>query len=361
MKINNRQSAIINGSRSFDLILRITLPVLILALTPLLSGCGRSHSPGTSAATDLPPASVRLETIQPRRLPITEDVIGTVRSRHAVDIAAKISGRIVELPVVLGQMVKQGDLLVAMDSQEIQARLEQAEVALHQAEIDYRRVETLRRTGAATQSENDTATSRFHSTRAAVAEARAMLDYARVTAPISGVIARKDTDLGDLAMPGQLLLRLEDPLNLRIEADVPGSLLDRVKPGATLTVRVESVSASLEGKVIEIAPVADPATRSSRVKLDLPQTPGLRPGQFGRVAVPLAEAEFLIVPSTAMVQRGQLDILFVAVDGKAQMRIVRAGRALGEGVEILAGLSAGESVVVDHVADLLDGQPLAPR
>jgi RND family efflux transporter MFP subunit len=160
-------------------------------------------------------------------------------------------------------------------------------------------------------------------------------------------------------MPGQLLLRIEDPRTLRMEVDIPGSLQERVQAGVIFPVRIDGINVPLEGKVTEIAPVADPATRSLRVKLDLPPTPWLRPGQFGRVAVPLAEAEFMVVPRSALVARGQLDLLFVAVEGKARMRIVRTGRVLPEGIEILAGLSPGESIVVENAEGLIDGQPLS--
>ena len=333
----------------------------LLLLAPLLTGCGPKHGSAPATAALLPAAAVRVETIALRKLPLTEAVVGTVKSRQAADIEAKVSGRITSLPVVLGQVVKEGDLLVALATQEIQARLEQAEAALRQAEIDSQRVGKLRQGGAATQSEVDSVTYRHQSAQAAVAEAKALLAYARITAPIGGVVARKDADVGDLAMPGRPLLRLEDPTHLRLEAEVPGSVLARLKPGDTLAVRVDAVGAQIQGKVAEIAPVADPATRSVRVKLDLPETPGLLPGQFGRVAVPLAEAEFLVVPAAAVVQRGQLEIVFVAREGRAQLRLVRTGRQMDGGVEILSGLSAGEAVVVDGAAGLLDGQPLTTR
>jgi membrane fusion protein, multidrug efflux system len=337
------------------------LGFLLLLLSPLLAGCGPKHGSAPASATLLPAAVVRVETLQSRKLPLTEEVVGTVKSRQAADIEAKVSGRITSLPVVLGQAVKEGDLLVALATQEIQARLEQAEAALRQAEIDAQRVGKLRQGGAATQSEFDSVTYRHQSAQAAVAEARAMLAYARITAPLGGVVARKDAEVGDLAMPGRPLLRLEDPTHLRLEAEVPGSMLARIKPGDTLKARVDAIGAVLEGKVAEIAPVADPATRSVRVKLDLPETAGLLPGQFGRVAVPLAEAEFLVVPAGALVQRGQLEIVFVTREGRAQMRLVRTGRPLDGGVEILSGLSAGEAVVVEGAAGLVDGQPVTTK
>jgi RND family efflux transporter MFP subunit len=366
--MTNPQSSIANrpGGRSpsrgkFSRVAQVSLFAAFLSPVPFLSGCGRSHTPASGTAPQLPTATVRIETVQRRALPTTEEVVGTVQSRHAVDIAAKISGRILELPVVLGQTVEEGDLVVAMDSQEIQARLEQTEIALRQAETDHRRVESLLGTGAATPSEFDTSNSRLHSARAAVAESKALLGHARITAPLRGVVARRNVDPGDLAMPGQLLLRLEDPVNLRLEADVPGSLLERVPADATLEVRVTGVPEPIPGRVTEIAPVADPATRSLRVKLELPPTPGLRSGQFGRVAIPLAETQTLVVPPTSIVARGQLDIVFVVAQDQARMRIVRPGRVRPEGIEILAGLEAGERIVVEDPAGLTDGQPLLAR
>ena len=94
------------------------------------------------------------------------------------------------------------------------------------------------------------------------------------------------------------------------------------------------------------------------MKVDLPETAGLRCGQFGRLAVPVSEAAFLFVPPAALVRRGQLEILFVAADGKAQMRLVRTGKQTAQGIEILAGLVAGEVVVVEGAGILRDGQPL---
>ena len=97
------------------------------------------------------------------------------------------------------------------------------------------------------------------------------------------------------------------------------------------------------------------------MKVDLPETAGLRAGQFGRLAVPVGEATFLFVPPTALVRRGQLEILFVAADGKAQMRLVRTGKETAQGIEILAGLEAGEVVVIEGAGTLRDGQPLQMR
>jgi RND family efflux transporter MFP subunit len=328
----------------------------IAAAALLAAGCGKHSDSTTPGGPGLAAATVRTEMIQPRKLMLTEDVVGTVRARQSVELAARINGRITALPVVLGQAVKEGDLLVTLATQDVAARLDQAQAVLRQIEADFARLTRLQQTGAATPSELDAITNRRLGAQAAVAEAEAMLTYGRITAPISGVVARKDAETGDLAMPGKPLLRLENPASLRLEAEVPASVLARVKAGDSLAVRVEAVGVELMGKVSEIAPLADPATRSVRVRLDLPPTPGLLPGQFGRVALPLAEAEVLIVPPASLVRRGQLDLVFIVRDGTAQMRLVRVGRTLAGGVEILAGLNPGESVVVQGATELVDGQ-----
>jgi hypothetical protein len=94
------------------------------------------------------------------------------------------------------------------------------------------------------------------------------------------------------------------------------------------------------------------------VKLDLPTQPGLRAGQFGRVAMPVGETAALRVPVSALVQRGQLEIVFVVSHGQAQLRIVKTGKRIGNEVELVSGIEAGEKIVTEGAAGLLDGQPV---
>jgi RND family efflux transporter MFP subunit len=287
-----------------------------------------------------------------------EEVVGTVQPKLQAMVEAKVSGRITRLPVQLGQSVKQGDVLVELATQEIQARLDQANAAFRQAELDFNRTDNLRKQQAATQSELDGAQARYNVAKASVAEAEAVSGYARILAPFDGVVARKLADEGDLAMPGKPLLDLEGRAGLRLVADVPSLLASRVLPDSKLAVRVDTLTDPITGTVAEISPAADPASRTVLMKVDLPETAGLSTGQFGRLAVPVGEATFLFVPPTALVRRGQLEILFVAADGKAQMRLVRTGKETPQRIEILTGLAPGESVVVEGAGNLRDGQPV---
>jgi RND family efflux transporter MFP subunit len=112
------------------------------------------------------------------------------------------------------------------------------------------------------------------------------------------------------------------------------------------------------GTVSEISPIADPVSRTFRVKLDLPPVDGLRTGQFGRVSVPVAETRLLLVPREAVLKRGQMEIVFVVRDGRASLRLVKTGKALDGRVEVLSGLEEGDSVVVRDTDRLIDGQPV---
>ncbi|MCX6904343.1 MAG: efflux RND transporter periplasmic adaptor subunit [Verrucomicrobia bacterium] len=323
----------------------------------LMSGCGRKP-PEAAPEQKLPTASVRVQAVENLKRLATEEVVGTVRPRLSAALSAKISGTLAQMLVSPGQLVKTGQVLVEIDAREIQSRLDQAQAVREQAQRDLERFKKLLAQNAVTQQEFDGAQSRCRVADAAVAEAQTMLSYTRVTAPFDGLVTAKRADVGDLAAPGKPLIEMEDPTALRLEADVPEALLANLKLGDKLALHVPSARVSLDGLVSEISPAADPVSRTARVKLDLPGAQGLRSGQFGRVAVPVAEISAMRVPSTAVLVRGQMELAFVVVGGKAQMRFVKTGKHLGAEVEIVSGLRIGEPLVVEGAAQLLDGQPV---
>ncbi len=300
---------------------------------------------------------VQTKSVETRALPALEEVVGTVRARLRATIEAKTSGRIVELPVTLGQKIKAGELLARLDAPEIKARLDQADASLHQAERDWKRVSSLYNQQAATRADYDGAESRLELARAGVAEARALLEYVEVKAPFDGVVTRKSVDVGDLATPGRPLVEVEDPRRLQLEADVPEAIAARIRAGGVMTVRAGGES-GLSGSVAEIAPNADPVSRTFRVKLDLSGDERLMSGQFARLVVPVGETTSMRVPASAVVQRGQLEIVFAVENQHARLHLVRTGRPFDHEIEILSGLDAGDAVVIDNAAQLVDGQPV---
>ncbi len=331
----------------------------LLPLIPLLvlSACSRRESTHSEGAP-LPSLAVG---VQPARLEphvATEEVVGTVRSKLRAMIEAKVTGRVLEYRATPGTMVTAGDLLVRVEVPEIQAKVDQAKATLDQAQRDFERQKQLFTSSTSTRQEYDAANARVSVAKAGVSEAETMMSYARVTAPFDGVVTRKLADVGDLATPGRPLLEIEAPTALRFEAALPEAILNRIRMGEKMQVRVASVIDPLEATVSEIAPVADPVSRTFQVKLDLPSTPGLRTGQFGRVSVPVAETKLLIVPTDSVILRGQMELVFVVQDGRASLRLVKTGKKLTNGFEILSGLNDGEQVVVRGAAKLVDGQPV---
>ena len=329
-------------------------PAIALVFSALLAACGRHSAPGEAVAT-LPPSMIRIQPVELETMAATEEVVGTVRSKQRAVVEAKVSGRVLEYTATPGAMVKAGDLLARLDVQEIQAKVDQARAMLDQAKRDFDRQKQLIASNATTRQEFDAADARVKIGTGAVSEAETMLSYAKVTAPFDGVVTRKLADVGDLAMPGKPLLEIEAPTSLRFEADLPEAILDRVTLGQKMPVRLAQ---TVEGTVSEISPVADPVSRTFNVKLDLPPTAGLRTGQFGRVLVPAAEVKLLMVPQGAVLKRGQMEIVFVARDGKAALRLVKTGKGLGDRVAVLSGLEQSEQVVVSETAKLTDGQPV---
>jgi RND family efflux transporter MFP subunit len=301
-------------------------------------------------------ASVETLIVAPASRPVTEEVVGSVRTRIRSVIEAKVSGRISEMPVKLGQKVKVGELLAKIEAREIQARLEQSEEQNNQAIRDLDRARALAVKQVSSKAELDAAESRARVAEAALREARAMLGYVNVTAPFDGVVSRRLAEVGDLAAPGKPLMEIEDRGELRFEADVPEALIGVVNAGDKIEVSIPAIRQSFGATVAEVSPTADAASRTFLVKLDLPTSPDLRAGQFGRAAVPVGEAKSIRIPASALVKRGQMEIVFVNDSGKAQLRLIRTGKIFSDGVEILSGLSEGDAVILSNPAALIDGQ-----
>lgn len=323
----------------------------------LLVACGREEATPPLIPA-LPGHTVKVEAARLESHVATEEVVGTVRSKLRAMVEAKVTGRVLEYLAIPGGMVKSGDLLARLEVQEIQAKVDQAKAVLDQAQRDFERQKQLITSKATTVEDYDAANARVKVATAGLSEAETMMSYARVTAPFDGVVTRKLADVGDLAMPGKPLLEVEAPTALRFEADLPEAILDRIKMGAKMTVKIASVANPLEATVSEIAPVADPVSRTFQVKLDLLTTEGLRTGQFGRVSVPVAEVKLLLVPKDSVMKRGQMELVFVVKDGRAALRLVKTGKLVAGRVEILSGLEEGELVVTREVEKLADGQPL---
>lgn len=310
---------------------------------------------------DAPPLSavaVHVQTVQESSSHAQVELVATIQAVQQAAIAAKVTGTITELPVVLGSRVKRGDLLVKISAEEISARLLQAQAQLDQAKRNLAREQNLLKKNATTPETVKSMQDMFAVARASMQEAKAMLAYTAITAPYDGVITSKLANSGDLATPGTPLLQLENDSRLQAVTAIPESLINQLKEGDSLSIQIPSVRAKVSGTVAEIAPTVDPLSRTAPVKIDIAYDAALKTGQFARVNLPVNPATTLFIPHSAVIPSGQMNKVFVLEQGKAQLRLVRVGSRTGDQVEILAGLSPGDQVILDNNRLLVSGQPV---
>ena len=328
---------------------------LLLALLALTSCKSEQHGP-RHAAEELAPLEVQViaaEQVQPLR---QVEIMATVEAAQSATIAAKISGNITELPVFLGSKVNSGDILAVISADEIKAKLSQAQAQLEQAQRNLTRERNLLKKNAATAESVKTLEELKRIAQAAFNETQTMLDYATIKAPFAGVITSKPANVGDLATPGKTLLKLENESSLQVITDVPEALVLDLAIGDTLPVKIEAAGVEVSGTVTEIAPTADPTSRTAPVKLQIPASPNIRSGQFARVSLPGRRGTAIMVPRTAVQSFGQLERVFIELNGRVRLQLVKTGLVVDDLIEVLSGVSAGDRVVVSDTRELVDGR-----
>ncbi len=298
-------------------------------------------------------------------MPVVETAVGTISAIHETTIAAKILARVLEVNVTAGEQVEQGAVLVRLDDEELRARLEQAEAAVasaaaarDQAQVEFDRINQLYQSKNAAQIEFEraqtelkTASSNLQRAEQAQKEIAAVLEYATIRSPMNGVVVDKLVEVGDVASPGQPLLKMYDATRMQLTASVRESLTQRLSVGEDIRVRIDALGQTCTGHVREIVPEATSASRAFTVKVSGPCPPGLYTGMFGRLLIPLDPEEVLVIPEPAVDRIGQLCFVDVvkqtATPPVLSRRSVQLGRTFEDGdVEVLAGLVAGERVAL---------------
>jgi len=199
------------------------------------------------------------------------------------------------------------------------------------------------------------ALARIAQAQADLANAEVVLGYTRITAPVAGIVVAKTVEVGGLASPGVPLYTIEEE-HYRFEASVQEAQLHKIQPGQQATIRIEALGREITAPIVEIVPAADPLSRTFTVKLDLPEEPGLRTGLYGKAQFHTGQRQVLLVPQGAIVERGQLQGVFVvAPDNITRLRLVKTGKTEAVGVEILSGLHRGERLIVEGVERVVDG------
>lgn len=323
----------------------------------LLTGCETDHQ-DTQTTPVIRSVKVQTAKVEQTSPELQIEILGTVQAVHSAVIATKVSGNITELPIELGSRVVKGESLMKLDAGELSAKLQQSKAQLSQAKRNFTREQNLLKKKAATPEAVKNQQDAVSIAEAKYQEAVTMMQYTHIEAPFDGLITKKLVNLGDLVTPGLPLLQLDSDKELQVISNIPEQLLSRITLGDTFTVKIPSSEKQLVGTVSELAPTADPLSRTALMKLTVPPTPGLRPGQFSRVYIKQPGATTLTIPASAIFKAGQLDRVFTVENNLAKLRLVRTGAEFNGQVEILSGLDADETVVMKTERPLVDNQSL---
>lgn len=321
--------------------------VLLLAIT----GCGPKDETNVPAVSAAPQATIHAGVVEVKvsEVPIRVEVTGQVETMYQATLSSRIQGTIEKVLVREGTHVKKGQTLIELDNRDLQAELERTVAEVENAKDHLARVKNLYEEDAVSKQEMENATRTFKVSEANRRAVLAQLSYTVVKAPFDGVITERKVEAGELASSGQTLLKMEDPNRLRLEAMVAENDLKAIALGHQIVVIIDALPGeSLLGTVSRILPAGDPQTHTFTVKVDLPPTPGLRTGMFGRLQLDKGVSRTIVLPSSAVIERGELTSVFVVdPDHVARLRWVRVGRRFNQQTEILSGINEGERVMID--------------
>lgn len=340
------------------------LPILAM----LVAACNPNQpnaAPAPERTFDVPVRLVEKNTVQ-RSLPIAGNVVAS----REILITAKVSGYLRRIPAEEGLEVAANQLLAEIDPTQIEnavvqseASLKAAEASVSDAQRDLSRQRQLREKGMVSEAALNKATlhldqmqAEWERTRSQLHSNRAERSYARITSPVRARVVQRLRQPGDLATPGEPVLRLQALEGVQFEANVPAQAAGMLAIGQQLEVQLDGRDTRLSGTLTHLVSSADPLTRTVKIKLALPSNSGIVPGMFGRVLVPQGDETLVAIPSGALVDRLGVEGVFIAdMQGTAHFLSIRSGKVFDGQVEIRAGLTGGEQLVILPPSGLRDG------
>jgi RND family efflux transporter MFP subunit len=329
-----------------------------------------------SIAEPLPTARVAQKT-----LPAQYEFDGVVEAVNQATVSSRIAAEVIELNVDVNDRVAKDEVILRFRDDEIKTRLMRAEANLLAEKAQYqealaRQKEALSEAGriadlfarkqvtraaldkaeadkAAANARVNVLAAQIKAREAEVAEAQVALSYTVVRAPYAGIVTQRWIEVGEMASPGQLLMSGLSLESLRVVIQIPQRLLNRLLPARISEIKTTDGNKLTAGETT-LVPQADSASHSFTLRIQLDeQVNNLYPGSSVKVTLQGADETLLLVPASAVVQRGETAGVYLLKEATVHFRQVRPGRSLASGdMEILAGLTAGERVITDPVLAL---------
>jgi membrane fusion protein, multidrug efflux system len=322
-------------------------PTAASAGPPPGAGGGRSGAP--TLVTTVP---VRNEVVSQKL-----EALGTARANESVDISSKTSNIVTAIRFRDGERVRQGQVLVQLDDATARADVAAAQATLTESESQYNRSRELLNTQALSKSQFDQLEATLKANRARLQAAQARLQDTVIRAPFSGRVGLRRVSVGTLISPGDVITTLDDTSVIKLDFSVPENFLATLREGLSVRATAPAFPGrSFAGKVASIDSRVDINTRSVTVRALLANEDGaLKAGMFLSVLLSKDERQGMVIPEEALTPEAEKQFVFIVADGKAVRREVRIGGRRPGSVEVLAGLSPGESVVVEGTQKIRDG------
>jgi RND family efflux transporter MFP subunit len=351
-----------------------TIAILTLSTFAFLS-CGKEKQ----AVTNNEPAiAVQLSAVGATNSGQFVTASGKIEAENSANLSTRMMGYVTKVHVKVGQHVNAGQLLVSINSSDLQAKRAQVEAAVLQATAgynnakkDYDRFTNLFKQQSASQKELDDMTARYEMAKAGLEgakqmrnEVQAQFSYSNITAPFSGEVTNTFVKEGDMANPGMPLVSVEGASRLQVTAMVAESDINSIHKGMPVTVLVKSTNTTLNGEVAELSLSAKNTGGQYLVKINLAKTSSkILSGMFVNVQFPIQnkmqsteKTTAVLVPQSALVHQGQLTGIYTVGTGNvAILRWLRIGKVMGDQVEVLSGLSTNEQYIVSAEGKLFNG------
>lgn len=384
--------------------------VVLVILGIVLTGCGKKNQEDQETVAEAPMTVSATQVIKGTIQEIT-DLTGTVTARQTVAVVSKAMGRVSAVDMQVGQRVSKGDTLLRLDAEELSLQLQQAEAGLagqqaqlaslkrgaaeedllllkasyDNAQLGYNRIKSLFEAGATTQQQLEEvqlrlleAQTRYQKAvkgataeelaamEAAVAASQASVELMRtqlnntvIKAPISGVIAASNAQLGELVTQGAMVATIVNIDTVEVDVNVSERIINQIKPGDEVQVTIGAVSnEALTGEILTVSPAANPQTRQFGVKISLDNREGLlRPGMFAQIhLVTNQAADAIKIPKEAVVAADGNRYVFVVNGDRAEKKSVQLGLENHQLIQITSGLNYEDQVVIKGQHRLEDGQ-----
>lgn len=302
-----------------------------------------------------------VQLVSPQRGLAVEAVYatGTVEPVNWAKIGAVTTGRIAEILVDEGDTVRQGQQLARLDDREARAKVAELEARAGYWREEMNRATTLANRGIRAPESAQKAKSEYEQAIAAINAARQRRADLLVTAPMDGVVLRKDGESGEVVKPENTIFWVGEPRPLRVTADVDEEDIAKVVPGQKVLIKADAFpDSNLLGRVEQITPKGDPVNKTFRVRVALPDDTPLLVGMTAEINIITAEKpQARLIPASAL---GKGEVL-VEEDGRAQLRAVSVGIKGRDQVEVVDGLADADRVVANPPAGLKPGDRIKAK